>query len=202
MKTHLKICLALSLIISGIVHAQGNTPPKPLRAEGTVTALSDTAITLLEANGVTETIALLPEFKVYVSKQISIEQIVPGSYVATANKEKPDGTGVSIEIRVSPPGTNGVNVNRVMDPEAQTVMTNGTVSTVVKSVEGRVLQVNYGTGVRQITVPLDIPIIAMLPGDRSVIKVGSKTKVVNFAMSPDRPVQQFITVESEEKASK
>jgi hypothetical protein len=200
MKTTLKFCVALALAATSIAHAQIGGAFKVTRVEGTITALSATSLTLSEANGKTESIDLLPNWTVTVTKIIPVEQIQPGSYVATANKETADGAGTSLEIRVSPPGTNGVNINRVMDHAAQTVMTNGTVSTVVKSVQGRVLMVNYGTGERQITVPPDVPVVLNTPGDPSMVKVGLAVKIATFDASTERPARQSITLDAKDVA--
>ncbi len=49
------------------------------------------------------TVALLPGHTVNIMTPIDVSQIQPGSYVATANKTQPDGSGVSTELRVYPP---------------------------------------------------------------------------------------------------
>jgi hypothetical protein len=72
-------------------------------------------------------------------------------------------------------------------------MTNGVVSTVVKSEGGRVLAVNYGTGVRTITVPPGVPIILNTPGDHAMVKVGHTIRISTFA-SPSGVIRQFVAI--------
>ena len=180
-----------ALALSGVAYAQ-SPPPKIDRTPGTVVALSDTELTLAGADGKTQTITLGAGLGVIVSKSISVDEIQPGSYLGTTNIAKADGTGVSKEIHLSP-GGKGQGLDFVMNPADNTTMTNGVVSTVVRSEGGRVLSVDYGTGVRRVTVPPGIPIVMSLPGDRSMIKVGAKIIYSTFTPAGGAP-RQYITV--------
>jgi hypothetical protein len=164
-----------------------------VRVQGVVTAVTDTSITLTEAGGKVDKIDLVPTWAVSVSKSIAVDQIAPGSYIGTTNYAKPDGTGRSVEVHVSPAGVQGPGADFVMDANAGTTMTNGVVSTVVKSEGGRMLAVNYGTGVRSITVPPGIPIILNTPGVHAMVKVGQPVRVSTFA-TPTGGVRQFVAI--------
>jgi hypothetical protein len=182
--------VVLTLFGAAAVRAQGM--PQMTRIEGKVAAISASQIVLTKDDGTTATIPLLPNWAVMVSKPISVDQIQPGSYLGTTNYAKPDGTGTSLEVHAFPPGLKGPGVDFVMDAKAGTTMTNGVVGTVVKSSAGRVLTVDYGHGVRTITVPPGVPIVMNAPGDRSTIAVGEAVMVANVK----RPTgeAQFITV--------
>ena len=184
--------VVLTLFGAAAVRAQGM--PQMTRIEGKVAAISASQIVLTKDDGTTATISLLPNWAVMVSKPISVDQIQPGSYLGTTNYAKPDGTGTSLEVHAFPPGLKGPGVDFVMDAKAGTTMTNGVVGTVVKSSAGRVLTVDYGHGVRTITVPPGVPIVMNAPGDRSTIAVGEAVMVANVK----RPTgeAQFITVEN------
>jgi hypothetical protein len=184
--------VVLTLFGAAAVRAQGM--PQMTRIEGKVAAISASQIVLTKDDGTTATIPLLPNWAVMVSKPISVDQIQPGSYLGTTNYAKPDGTGTSLEVHAFPPGLKGPGVDFVMDAKAGTTMTNGVVGTVVKSSAGRVLTVDYGHGVRTITVPPGVPIVMNAPGDRSTIAVGEAVMVANVK----RPTgeAQFITVEN------
>ncbi len=102
------------LVIPSLALAQ---PAPPQRVEGTVSALTDTSMTIKKADGTSETVALLPTRNVNITAPIAVDQIQPGSYVATANKTQADGSGVSTELRVYPATTGRVNVNRAMNAD-------------------------------------------------------------------------------------
>lgn len=185
------LLFAAALALAGGVPVQAQ--PSTQAVTGTVTAVSAEAITLDQGGGKTETVRLNPDVAVIVSKPVSVSEIAPGSYLGTTNYARPDGTGTSVEVHVSPPGQGGPGVDFQMDAKANTTMTNGTVATVVKSDGGQVLEVNYGTGVRKVTVPPGTPVVMNRPGERSMLKVGIKVRIVTF-VPPGGGARQFVTV--------
>lgn len=186
------VLAALALNSAAIAQA----PPPPQRVEGTVAAVTDSQVTITKADGANEAVALLPPASrtVNIVAPTTLEAIQPGSYVATANRSQPDGSGVSIELRVYPPDTPRFNVNAAMDAGGQTMMTNGTVATAVTSGKGREITVDYGGGERRITVPKEIEVIANTPGDFALVRPGLKVSVVTFAAAGERPAIQIFTI--------
>lgn len=190
----MKRLAALALVVvPSIALAQ---PAPPQRAEGTVSALSDTSMTLTKADGTTATIALLPGRTINITAPITVDQIQPGSYVATANKTQADGTGVSQELRVYPPRTGATigTVNRAMNAEGDLMMTNGTVATAVSADGGRMLTVDYGQGQRKIKVPTTLQVVSNTPGTPDQVKVGEKLSIVTFNGQGGGPGSQIITI--------
>jgi hypothetical protein len=194
MKKILFAAAALALNSAAQIRAETAPPPKLTRVEGVVTKISSTEVTLAETGGKVETIALVPDWLVLVSKRISVNEIKPGSYLGTTNTAKPDGTGRSIEVHVSPPGARGPGLDFVMDAATNTTMTNGVVGTVAKTSGGRLLDVNYGFGDRHITVPPGIPVVLNVPGGHELVKIGHTIRVTTFTPPTGSPVRQFITV--------
>ncbi len=191
MRNAVLACLSVMSLHSGLAYAQA--PAGAQRVQGTVSAVSDTSLTLATADGTAATVALLPTRTVTVTAPIAVDQIVPGSYVATANKTQPDGTGVSVEIRVYPPDSPRFDVNRAMDA-AGTMMTNGKVATAVSADGGRMLTVDYGSGTRQVKVPPEVTVVSNTPGSPALVKAGVKLSIVTFPASGDRPARQTITI--------
>jgi hypothetical protein len=186
--------LAAALTLAAPSLSRAQTPPTVSRAQGVVVAITDRSLTLQERGGERDTIPLLGDWTVIVSKPIAVEAIKPGSYLGTTNHARADGTGTSTEVHVSPPGVTGPGVDFLMDAAAQTTMTNGVVATVVESVKGPVLAVNHGHGVRSITVPPGTPIVLNSPGDRSLVTIGRMVREVTFTPASGGPSRQFITV--------
>jgi hypothetical protein len=192
MRNALIACLSIAALHSGIAIAQA--PAGVQRLQGTVSAVSDTSLTLAAADGTSTTVVLQPTRTVTVTAPVAVDQIVPGSYVATANKTQADGTGVSVEIRVYPPDSPRFDVNRAMDASGQTMMTNGKVATAVSADGGRLLTVDYGNGTRQVKVPPEVTVISNMPGSPALVKPGVKLTIVTFPASADRPGRQMITI--------
>jgi hypothetical protein len=184
----------IALLLAGTAMAQNEPAPKLDQAMGVVKNISDGEITLADKGGKTQSVKLLPDWTVGVSKTISIEAIKPGSYLGTTNYAKPDGTGTATEVHVSPPGQIGPGLDFVMDAAAKTTMTNGTVSTVVKNEGGRVLDVNYGKGSRRVTVPPGTPVVLNTRGSRDMVKPGMKVRLVTFTPVGGGAPRQFISI--------
>jgi hypothetical protein len=180
-----------ALFAASQVLAQG--APQMTRVQGKITAILENQIILTKADDTTAVVALLPTWTVRATKPVTIEDIKPGSYLGTTNYAKPDGTGTSLEVHVSPPGQTGPGVDFVMDAKAGTTMTNGVVGTVTQSANGRVLTVDYGHGTRTITVPPGTPILMSVPGDKSTITVGKSVTITNVTL-PTGPAQ-FIALD-------
>ena len=185
----------LALPMATIAQAQ---PPGIQRVEGTVTAVTDNSMTITGPDGKITTVALLPGRNVNIVAPIDVDQIEPGSYVATANKTQADGSGVSTELRVYPPSTPRMNVNSAMNAEGDLMMTNGTVATAVSTGGGRVLTVDYGNGQRKITVPKTISVVSNTPAAPTMVKVGMKLIVVTFPAQGERPGGQIITIDKKD----
>ena len=108
-----------------------------------------------------------------------ITDIQAGSYIGTAAIPQPDGSQKALEVHVFPPAMAGTgDGHRAFDLAPNSTMTNGTVGDLVVS-NGRTLTLKYKGGEKKIIVPDDVPIVNLLPGDKSLLKVG--TKVVMFA---------------------
>jgi hypothetical protein len=188
-----RLILAVAAVVSLYAGQAAAQMPAMQRVEGTVAAVSDKTLTVTAKDGANTTVDLLPGVTVSVVAPIAIDQIQAGSYVATANKTQPDGTGVSVEIRVFPPDTKRFDVNRAMDDQG-TMMTNGVVATAVSTQGGRRLTVDYGSGTRQITVPPGIPTTLNTPGTLDMVKPGLKVEVYTVPATADRPARQGIRI--------
>ncbi len=170
------------------------TPQPPVR--GTVTSFSgDTLVVAAIDNGGSKTFTLNDKTRIILVHRIDVADIKKGSFVATANVDQPDGSGVSTELRVFEGTLVGLGEGHgpMTGRAPGTQMTNGTVSSeVVSTPRGREMDVGYknkdGTqGVRHITVPKDMIITAWDPGQRTDIQAGRGVQV-RTATLPDGTV--------------
>lgn len=160
-----------TLALAGAAVAQ--TPPTPSVVRGKVAALSGTALTVKPARGPVQTITLTPNWAVSVTKPVAIDAIQPGSFIGTSNMPTKDGAGRSLEVHVFPPGVKMGEGHYGWDLKKGSMMTNGTVGTVVAGKRGsRELDVSYSYGKRHIVVPANVPVVQITPGRRDQIKPG------------------------------
>jgi len=152
---------------------------------GVVAQASDTALVITGRDGKTINVNLAPNWTVAVLKPIPVDQIQPGSFIGTTEMPQADGSGLSVEVHVFPPGVKMGEGHYPWDLQPGAMMTNGTVGTVTAVSGGRALEVNYGTGDRHVVVPPNAPVVLITPGgDHSLIKTGVSVFLV-AAVGPD-----------------
>ncbi|HEY0646286.1 hypothetical protein, partial [Phenylobacterium sp.] len=155
-------------LVAGAAWAQAPAAPSVVR--GTVTAMDASSLTVKGQKGVTK-VALTPNWSVAVMKPVEPDAIKPGSFIGTAEMPQKDGTGKSLEVHVFPPGVKMGEGHYGWDKKPGSMMTNGTVGTVVAGKKGsRQLEVNYTYGKRTITVPKNVPIVQITGGTRAQVK--------------------------------
>ena len=161
---------ALSLA-AGTALAQAPAAPSVVR--GTVTAMDAGSITVKGEKGGSQKVGLTPNWSVAVMKPVAIDAIKPGSFIGTAEMPGKNGTGKSLEVHVFPPGVKMGEGHYGWDLKKGSMMTNGTVGTVVAGKKGsRQLEVSYSYGKRMINVPANVPIVQIAGGTRAMVKPG------------------------------
>jgi hypothetical protein len=170
MKTALALSAALALVATSVA---AQAPPTPTVVRGKVLTATDTTLNVQTASGA-QVIALTPTWSVTVAEPVKVDAIQPGSFIGTAEMPNPDGsTGTSLEVHVFPPGVKMGEGHYGWDLKPGSMMTNGTVGTVVKGKAGsRELDVNYSYGTRHITVPPKVPIVQFTSGTHAQVKSG------------------------------
>ncbi|WP_085577767.1 MULTISPECIES: DUF5666 domain-containing protein [unclassified Pseudomonas] len=171
---------ALALIgLFGAGGAQaGEAPGMRMGVRGEIAAVSPDTLRVHVNSGENVVIQLTKDTRIRAVTLANIEDIKPGSYIGSAAIPQEDGTLKALEVHVFPPELAGSgDGHRPFDLAKGSSMTNGSVGDLVVS-NGRVLTVNYKGGQQKILVPEDVPIVNLLPGDRSLLKVG--VKIVTF----------------------
>jgi hypothetical protein len=163
-------------VAAGAAWAQAPAAPSTVR--GVVTAMDAASLTVKGQKGVTR-VNLAPQWTVAVMKPVTPDAIQPGSFIGTAEMPQKDGTGKSLEVHVFPPGVKMGEGHYGWDLRKGSMMTNGTVGTVLAGRKGsRQLEVSYSYGKRTITVPANVPIVQITGGQRSQVKVGTPVFMV------------------------
>ena len=170
MKTMMALTVALSLAAGAAV---AQTPAAPSVVRGVVTAMDAGSITVKGDKGKAQKVGLTPAWSVAVLKPVTPDAIKPGSFIGTAEMPQKDGSGKSLEVHVFPPGVKMGEGHYGWDLRKGSMMTNGTVGTVVAGKKGsRQLEVSYSYGKRMITVPANVPIVQITGGTRAQVKPG------------------------------
>jgi len=171
------VATLISVFGVGLVQAE-DAPGTRIGVRGEITGVSQDALKVRANSGDNVMINLTRDTKVRAVTLANIEDIKPGSYIGSAAIPQEDGTLKALEVHVFPPELAGSgDGHRPFDLVKGSSMTNGSVGDLVVS-NGRVLTVNYKGGQQKILVPEDVPIVNLMPADRSLLKVG--VKIVTF----------------------
>jgi hypothetical protein len=177
--------LMSSLLVSALMLAGPSQAEdaKPTRVRGAITAVEGDLLKVHSNRGEDLQINLTKDTQVRGVTLAQVSDIKPGSYIGSAAVPQPDGTLKALEVHVFPPAMAGTgDGHRAFDLGKDSTMTNGSVGDLVTS-NGRTITVNYKGGQKKIVIPDDVPIVNLVPADRSLLKPG--VKVVLQAQKTD-----------------
>jgi len=158
------------------VPALAQTPAgtTPTRVTGTVDKLDSNNLTVNMKDGPAVTVLLADNAAVFGVEKRSLANIKPGDYLASGGVRGTDGKIHAVEVRIFPETLRGTGEGqRPWDVKQDGVMTNATVGTVSQSPQGGVIHVKYKEGESEYTVGPEVPIVAYVAGDRSLLKPGA-----------------------------
>jgi len=179
---------ALALAAASSAHAQ---MPQVIR--GVVTDMQPDKISIRPKTGKPLTVGLTKDWRVAVTKPITVAEIKPGSFIGSSEMPQPDGTGRSLEVHVFPPGVKIGEGHYAWDKKKGSMMTNGTVGNISVAKGGRQLEVDYGSGRRKVTVPANVPIVQITDGQRSDLKRGAPVFLI-AGTTPGGLVTNAVTI--------
>ena len=148
--------------------------PRTARVRGTITAMSESRLTVKERNGDTIDVAIAPDVRLTEVYPVTLADVKPGTFVGVGGMPQPDGSQRAIAVVLFPENMRGTGEGHYpFDFLPQSTMTNATVADVASSSDGRHLELKYKDGQKTIVVPPDAPVVSLRPGDRGMLHVGS-----------------------------
>lgn len=179
--------LALFLVLSSGIPASAQTSSEGTRVRiaGTIEGLKDNVLTINAANGQKQSVTLSPDLKVYGVESRRVTDIKPGDFVASGGIHGTDGKIHAVEVRIFPEALRGVGEGqRPWGVRPEGVMTNATVGTVSQTADGGVVHVTYKEGESEFVVAPEVPVLAYVPADRTLLKTGAAV-VTTAVKQPD-----------------
>lgn len=146
----------------------------PVFVGGVITALSPTEITIIGADGVSKSFAVVPDTLVLQQQVTSLQAIAAGERMGVAAKRESDGSLTATYINIFSPQLWKI-VKRGQFPmgSPDLLMTNAPVTRYEPSAGGGgLLTMAYGAGSYTITVPADCPIHRFVTRDLSNLSMG------------------------------
>jgi hypothetical protein len=162
---------AAFLGVAGLCPAQA---ADNIRLRGTIASIEGSMLTVKTREGPTSALALKPGWKVTGVAAASLGDIKPGDFVGIASLPTASGGDGAIEVLIFPPAMKGTGEGSYpWDLKPNSAMTNGTVLTAVKDVDGRTLTVSYKGQEKKISVPDGVPIVTVGPATEADLKPGA-----------------------------
>ncbi|CAM5184279.1 hypothetical protein CDEF62S_01333 [Castellaniella defragrans] len=154
------------------------------RVHGQIEKLDHSVLTVKSNEDGVLAIKLDPHTTVTAMTAASLADITQGRFVGTAaHPGGPDGELVALEVHIFANSMRGTGEGHRPMTQGNT-MTNATVESVVKGVQGRVLTLRYKGGEQKVQVPANVPIVLLTPSNRSALKPGEHVSF-NATRQPD-----------------
>jgi hypothetical protein len=160
--------------------------PQTVRLRGVIEKVDGNTVTAKSDKGDELKINLADKMLVVAVVKASMADIKDGDFIGSGAMPQPDGSQKAIEVHIFAESMRGTGEGfRPWDGAPNSTMTNGTVGTTVKSVDGPVITVKYKDGDKKITVGPDVPIVRYEIADMSAVKPGVAFTVVAATKQPD-----------------
>jgi hypothetical protein len=178
------LIVAVLALADGPARAQ-QSPGTAVRVTGTIESLTGNELVVNAREGQKQTVHLIPDAQVYGLEKRSLTDIKPGDFVASGGARGTDGKIHAVEVRIFPEALRGAGEGqRPWDVRPEGVMTNATVGSVTTTGAGGVVHVTYKGGESEYIVDPDVPILAYVAGDRTLLKHGAAV-VILAQKAPD-----------------
>ena len=162
---------------------------------GTVEAFDAASISVKNETGAVETFKLAPNLIVVQNKPVTLRDIKANDFIASAAVRKEDGKLHSTELRIFPDIMRGVGEGqRPMNDARSQTMTNATVTGTAIVGESNTIKVKFQGGESELIVNPGVPVIAIVPTDKGMVKAGVKVRVQG-AKTADGAVANRITLQ-------
>jgi hypothetical protein len=150
----------------------------PTRIRGTVDKLDGATLTVKTKDGQSTSIALADNVVIQYLVKKSLADIKPGDFLASTGVKGSDGKIHAIEVRIFPKATPDGGRQFAWDLSPDSVMTNATVGTVTQTPDGPLVHVTFKDGESEYTIGPDVPILAGVDGDKSLLVPGAAIFVI------------------------
>ena len=172
------IALAGFIAVPALAQAPSTpNPPPPVRIRGTVDKLDGDTLTVKAKDGSTQTITVADKSVQYLQKK-SLSDIKAGDFLASTGMKGTDGKIHAIEVRIFPKATPDGGRQFPWDLSPDSVMTNATVGQVTQTPDGPLVHVTFTGGESEYTIGPDVPILAGVDGDKSLLEPGKAVFVI------------------------
>ena len=167
-----RLALAAAAAVLVVVPALAQTPPAapPVRIRGTIEKVDGANVTVKSRDGADVKVAVTDKTRIQSLVRKTLADVKAGDFLASTGMKGTDGKLHAIEVRIFPQATPDGGRQFDWDLGSGSVMTNATVGTVTEAPQGKVVHVKFKDGESEYSIGPDVPILASVPGDKSLLK--------------------------------
>lgn len=179
------------------VPAMAQTPS--VRVAGTVDKLDGATLTVKGKDGEATVVKLADNAAIYGVEKRTVADIKAGDFLASGGVKGPDGQIHAVEVRIFPQSLRGTGEGQKpwsAKPDGG-VMTNATVGAVTQSASGGVVHVSYKDGQSEFVVGPDVPVLAYVDADRTLLKPGAAVLIFAQKQSDGTLTTSRVTAEKD-----
>ncbi|HUC60987.1 MAG TPA: hypothetical protein VMF53_03445 [Alphaproteobacteria bacterium] len=170
----------------------------PTRVRGTVETLEGQTLTVKSRDGTLVHVTLAPNYAVRAVVRKSLADIKVDDYVASTSVRGTDGRLHAVEVHIFPAAMRGTAEGQFpWDLVPDSLMTNATVTGIVKQAGATALTVSYKGKSSVIMVGPDVPVVGYAPGDASLLKPGAAVFVFAFKHPDGSLTSASVTAEKD-----
>ncbi|MFL6796256.1 MAG: hypothetical protein ACJ8F3_02460 [Xanthobacteraceae bacterium] len=161
--------------------------PETVRVRGTIEAVNGAVLTVKSRDGQMSYKVRMPEnVTVRGVARASLSDIKENSFIGVTAMPQPDGSQKAVEIHIFPEALRGTGEgHRPWDLMSNSTMTNATVATMVKGVQGDEITLKYKDGEKKIIVTPQTVIVTFVPGNKDELKPGAKIFIAGAQKKDD-----------------
>jgi hypothetical protein len=194
----LAIAATFFALLVGPVLAQSPPDGTPTRVAGTIEKLDGKTLTVARPDGQKQSVTLTPDAKIFGVERRKLTDIKQGDFVASGGVRGTDGKIHAVEVRIFPEELRGTGEGqRPWDVRPEGVMTNATVGTVSQTGDGGVIRVTYKDSQSEYTVGPDVPVLAYVVGDTTLLKPGAAILTIARKQPDGSLVTNRVTAEKD-----
>jgi hypothetical protein len=140
---------------------------EPIRVRGAVVSLEGQKLVVHARDGKDVAIMLGVKFN-------TVGVVKAGVFIGTASAPQPDGSLKGLEVLLFPEALRGAGEGHYpWDLQPKSMMTNATVSSAVKAVDGATLTLAYKGGEQKVTVGDNVPVVTFGPASAADLVPGA-----------------------------
>ena len=165
---------------------QTQAAPSPVRVRATITSIDGGVLTAKARDGVEMKVKLADNAPVNEIVKVPLDDVKTGAYVAVTGMPQPDGSQKALAVFIFPEAQRGLaEGHRPWDFAPNSTMTNATVDSQIKGVDGQTLTVKYKDGEQKVLVTPATEITAATRKSAADLKPGQKITVFAAKKLPE-----------------